>query len=213
MIGASCFCAVCLSVCLFVCLSVVNFNLCYNFWTIRDREFIFGMHTPLMMFFQMKSRSITLSPWLWPWSINCFLEVVTSGRIVFNKHTLIFGMCALWPWHWRYDLGSMTWHTLWSWTTTVWNIIQMQLTVMRYDPDTDFGHVGTVTLTLEIWHWVKVMTYPWVIDYKYVHYYPDPTWQLRVMAQTAILDMCDCDLDIRNMSLGQDHDTSLGHGQ
>ena len=42
-----------LSVCLFVCLSVVNFNIPYNFWTVRDRDFIFGMHTPLMMPFQM----------------------------------------------------------------------------------------------------------------------------------------------------------------
>ena len=39
-----------------VCLSVVNFNLRYNFWTVRDRDFIFGMHTPLMMYFQMTPR-------------------------------------------------------------------------------------------------------------------------------------------------------------
>ena len=38
-----------LSVCLFVCLSVVDFNLRYMFWTVRDRDFIFGMHTPQMM--------------------------------------------------------------------------------------------------------------------------------------------------------------------
>ena len=44
--------SVCLSVCLFVCLSVVNFNLRYNFWAVRDRDFIFGMHTPLMTPFQ-----------------------------------------------------------------------------------------------------------------------------------------------------------------
>ena len=31
-----CFCPVCLSV---VCLSVANFNLRYNFWTVRDRDF------------------------------------------------------------------------------------------------------------------------------------------------------------------------------
>ena len=49
-----------LSVCLFVCLSVVNFNLRYNFSTVRDREFIFGMHTTLMMPFQMTPRSMTL---------------------------------------------------------------------------------------------------------------------------------------------------------
>ena len=52
----------CLFVCLSVCLSVVNFNLCYNFWTVRDRDFIFGMHTALMTPFQMAPRSMTL--WL-----------------------------------------------------------------------------------------------------------------------------------------------------
>ena len=39
--------------CLFVCLSVVNFNLRYNFWTVRDRDFIFGMNTPLIIPFQI----------------------------------------------------------------------------------------------------------------------------------------------------------------
>ena len=55
--GAYCFCPVCLfvclSVCLFVCLSVVNFNLRYNFLTTRDRDFIFGMHTPVMKPFKL----------------------------------------------------------------------------------------------------------------------------------------------------------------
>ena len=61
--GAYCFFS-CLIVCLSVCLSVVNFNIRYNLWTIRD--FIFGMHTPLMMPFQMTPRLMTLWPWLWP---------------------------------------------------------------------------------------------------------------------------------------------------
>ena len=43
----------CLSVCLFVCLSVVNINIRYNFGTVRDRDFIFGMHTQLTLPFQM----------------------------------------------------------------------------------------------------------------------------------------------------------------
>ena len=30
--------------CLFVCLSIVNFNIGYNFWTVRGRDFIFGMY-------------------------------------------------------------------------------------------------------------------------------------------------------------------------
>ena len=55
-----------LSVCLFVWLSVVNFNLRYNFWTVRGRDFLFGMHTLLLMHFQMTPRSMTLWPWLWP---------------------------------------------------------------------------------------------------------------------------------------------------
>ena len=42
--------------CLFVCLSVVNFNLCCDFWTLRDRDFISGMHTQLIMPFQMTSQ-------------------------------------------------------------------------------------------------------------------------------------------------------------
>ena len=50
--GGILFCPVCLSVCLFVYLSVVTFNIRYNFWTVRDRDIIFGMHTPLMMPFQ-----------------------------------------------------------------------------------------------------------------------------------------------------------------
>ena len=51
------------------------------------------------------------------------------------------------------------------------------LAMRSYGPDTDFGYVCTVTLTSEIWPWVKVMTHPSVIDNNCVKYYPDPTWQ------------------------------------
>ena len=139
----------------------------------------------------------------------------------------ILGMCALWPWPWRYDLGSRSWHTLESWTTIMYNINQIQhgreelwpghrfwvcvhydlylgdmtldqeydtslgygqqlceilsrsnMAVRSYGPDTDtdFGYVCTVTLvtlTLEIWPWVKVMTHPWVMDNNCVKCYPD----------------------------------------
>ena len=126
--------------------------------------------------------------------------------------TRISGICALWPWPWRYDNGSRSGHTLGSWKTIVWNIIKIQhgsediwpghrfpvygncdldpgdmtlgqghdtclghgqqlceilsrsnLTVRIYGPDTDFQYMATVTLTLEIWPWVKVMTHPWVM--------------------------------------------------
>ena len=83
--------------------------------------------------------------------------------------TRISGICALWPWLQRYDLGSRSWHTLGSWTTIVWNIIQIQLGSEELWP----GHGFPV-------YW-----------YMYVH----------------------CDLDLRDMTLGQGHDTPLDHGQ
>ena len=64
------------------------------------------------------------------------------------------------------------------------------MAMRSYDPDTDFGHVCTVTLTLQIWPWVQVMTHPWVGDKNCVKYYPDPTWLWGVMAKTRILGMC-----------------------
>ena len=57
---AYCVCPVCMFVCLFV--SVVNFNILYNFSTVRDIYFIFGMYTLLMMSFQMTpSMTLTLT--------------------------------------------------------------------------------------------------------------------------------------------------------
>ena len=63
-------------------------------------------------------------------------------------------------------------------------------TVRSYGPGTGFQYVCTVTLTLEIWPWVKVMTHPWVMDNNCVKYYPDPTWQWGVLARTRISSMC-----------------------
>ena len=73
---------------------------------------------------------------IWPW-----VKVMTHPWIMDNNYvkyypdptwqwevmarTGISSMCALWPWPWRYDLGSRSWHTLGSWTTVVWNIIQI----------------------------------------------------------------------------------------
>ena len=175
--------------------------------------------------------TLTLEAWPWvkvmthPWVMdnNCvkyYLDPTWQWGVMARTQNL--GMCALWPWPWRYDLGSRLWHTLGSWTTIVWNIIQIQLgseelwprhgfwicvhcdldlggmtldqgydtplghgqqlceilsrsnmAVRSYGPDTDFGYVCTVTLTLEIWPRVKVMTHPWVMDNNCVKYYPD----------------------------------------
>ena len=67
---------------------------------------------------------------------------------------------------------------------------------------TDFGYVCTVTLTSEIWPWVKVMTHPSVIDNKCVKYYPDPTWQWGVMAGHGfpVYEHCDLDLGVKVMT-------------
>ena len=61
------------------------------------------------------------------------------------------------------------------------------LAVMSYGPDMDLGYMCNVTLTLEKSPWVKVMTYPSVMDNKCVKYYPDPTLQWEVLTQTRIL--------------------------
>ena len=97
--------------------------------------------------------------------------------------TRIFSMCALWPWPWRYDLRSRSWHTLGSWTISVWNIIKIQIGKEEFSPDTDSWYVCTVTLTLEIWPWVKVMAHPWAMD-NCEKYYPDWTSGYEVMALT-----------------------------
>ena len=81
--------------------------------------------------------NVTLTLEIWPW-----VEVVTHPSVTDNKcvkyhtntnrqlgvtaRTGIFGMCALWPWSWRFMNGSRSWHTLCSWTISVWNIIQIR---------------------------------------------------------------------------------------
>ena len=51
-------------------------------------------------------------------------EICQSGS---NTGTWFYysSMCALWPWPWRNDLGSRSWHTLKPWTTIVWNYVQI----------------------------------------------------------------------------------------
>ena len=64
------------------------------------------------------------------------------------------------------------------------------LAVRSYGPDTDFQYVCTVTLTLEIG---QGSTKLW----------PEHGFPVCVH----------CDLDLGDMTLGQGHDTPLGHGQ
>ena len=48
-----------------VCLSVVNFKIRHKVWTAMDIDFIFCMHTPLMILFYKTPRLMTLWPWHW----------------------------------------------------------------------------------------------------------------------------------------------------
>ena len=41
---------------------------------------------------------------------------------------------------------------------------------VRSDGPDSFGYVCTVTLTLEMWPWLKVMAHPWVMDNNCVKY-------------------------------------------
>ena len=105
--------------------------------------------------------------------------------------TWILVMCVLWPWPCKYDLGSGSWHALGSWTTIVCELLsRSNLTVRSYGPDTDLGYASTLTFTLEIWPWSKVMAHPWVMDDYSMKYYSDPIWQWEVMVWTRILGMC-----------------------
>ena len=78
--------------------------------------------------------TLTLEIWPWvkvmphPWVMdnNClkyYLDPKWQWEVM--AWPRILGNCALWPWPWRYDLGSRSWHTLGSWTTILWNIIQI----------------------------------------------------------------------------------------
>ena len=51
-----------------------------------------------------------------------------------------------------------------------------------YCQGTDFWYLCTLSLTLEIWHWTKVMKHPWNMDKNCVKYYLDPTKQWGVIA-------------------------------
>ena len=94
----------------------------------------------------------------------------------------IFAMRKLWPWPLQYCHVSRSWYHCMIGSRS-------NMAVRCYGQDTDFQYVCTVTLTLEIWPWVNVMTHPWVMNNNCVKY-PYPTWQWGVLAQTWILGMC-----------------------
>ena len=82
-------------------------------------------------------------------------------------------------------------HPLSQWTTTVWNIIQIQHGSEELWSGYKFGvclhcdlGLGRYDLGSKSWHTIEPC------DNNCVKYYPDPTWQRGVMARTRILGMC-----------------------
>ena len=199
----------------------------------------------------------TSALWPWPWRYDLgwrswhtlgswttivwnIIQIQHGSKELWPGHTF-FDMCALWPWPWRYDidtgsrsdtplghgqqlceilptsnmvvksygldmyllvcvhcdldLGGMIFvedHviTLGSGTTIVWNIIQIQHGRDELWLRHGFWYVCTLTLTLEVWPKIKVMTHPSVMDHNCVKYYLDPKWQWEVMARTRIFGKC-----------------------
>ena len=79
------------------CLSVVNFNLHYNFWTVKDRDFIFGMHTQYSTNDTLSNNTkvnelVTLTLTFVP--KIAFYDFVAPGGIVFHKHMYFFSSAA-----------------------------------------------------------------------------------------------------------------------
>ena len=79
--------------CLVIGLSV-NCNLCYNFWTVRNWDFIFCMRIPLIMPLQMTPRPVSVSPWLWRAfslnSLNLLQTVLPLGHRVSHTHLVTY---------------------------------------------------------------------------------------------------------------------------
>ena len=76
-----------------------------------------------------------------------------------------------------------------------------------------FWYARTVTLTLETRPCVKVVTHPWVTENNCVKYYPDSTLQFWLWPGHRSWVSVYCDLDLGDMTLGQGHCTSFGHGK
>ena len=155
---------------------------------------------------------IICAPWPWPWRNDLrsrsWHTIGTWTMIEWNIIQIQLGSVELWPRHifsvyvhCYLDLRDMTLgqghDMLLGHGQQLCELLSTSnLAVRSYGLDTDFGYVCTVTLTLEIWSWVKVMTNPWVMDNNCVKYHPDPTWQWGVMARTRILDVCTLTLEI-----------------
>ena len=100
----------CLSVWLCVCLFVVNFNLPYNFWPVRDRKVIFSMHTQLMRHFLWHQAHWPCNLGLWP--LLLVEPCCCQGHSVSQTHLdLVRFFCGKGPFHLFFH--SMKWWNEW----------------------------------------------------------------------------------------------------
>ena len=82
-------------------------------------------------------RTVTLTLEIWPWvKVMTHHWVIDNNRVKYYPNPTWqwgvmalhrFSVCKQWPWPWRYDLGSRSWHNLGSLTISMWNIIKIQL--------------------------------------------------------------------------------------
>ena len=101
-------------------------------WGVMVRTWILGMCT------------VTLNLGIWPWvKIMTHLWVMDNNCVKYYPdstvqwgviaQTPILGMSALWPWPWRYDLVSRSWHTLESQLCEI--LSRLVKGVISYGPD------------------------------------------------------------------------------
>ena len=123
-------------------------------------------------------------PWLWRYDLGSrpWYTLGSQITILCNIIQIHYGSEELWPRH-RFcvcehcdlDLGDMTsgpCHTLGYRQRQLCEISsRSNMKVRSYGPDTDFGYDCTVTLTLDVWPCVKVITNPLIVDNNFVKYY------------------------------------------
>ena len=122
--------------------------------------------------------TVTLSLEIWPW-VNVMRHPGDQTTVLCNIIQIQHGSEGLRPGHglWEcvqcdIDLWDMTFgqghYTPLDHGQQLCKILsRSKLTVRSFGQDIDFGYVCNVTLTLEMWPWFKVITYPWVMDNNY----------------------------------------------
>ena len=128
--------------------------------------------------------------WPWPWRYDLGLRswdtLGSWTTIVWNINQIQHNNEELWPGHGFWvcvhcdlDLGCMNLgqghETPLGHGQQLREILSRSNMAVSYCQDTDFEYLCTMTLTLEIWTWVKVMTHPWVMENNCVKY-QDPTY-------------------------------------